>query len=131
MNFIVDNWAIIIAALAVLGTAVMFVINFFQKPTPEQLRQVREWLLFAVTEAEKALGSGTGKLKLRYVYDMFITKFEFISKLISFDKFSELVDQALEEMKKLLESNKSVQAYVGVETSEVKEDSKEELKEEK
>ena len=62
-----------------------------------------------------------GKLKLRYVYDMFLTKFGDLAKMISFEKFSELVDKALEEMKKILESNKKAQEYVGIEIQETKE----------
>ena len=36
-------------------------------------------------------------------------------EFISFDKFSELVDEALEEMRHLLETNKAIQTYIGVE----------------
>ena len=56
-------------------------------PTNEQLKKVKEWLLWAVAEAEKELGSGTGQLKLRYVYDMFIVKFPSLAKIISFETF--------------------------------------------
>ena len=47
------------------------------------LNKVREWLLYAVTKAEKELGAGTGKLKLRYVYDMFVARFEWLSMMLS------------------------------------------------
>ena len=36
---------------------------------------VKEWLLWAVTQAEQYLGSGTGALKLRYVYDLAVEAF--------------------------------------------------------
>ena len=62
--------------------------------------------------AEKELGGGTGKLKLRYVYDLFLTKFNWLAKVISFEQFSDLVDEALEEMKRLLESNNAVKEIV-------------------
>lgn len=115
MRFIVENWALVIAFISILIVAIVFVVNFFKQPTSEQIKAVKEWLLFAVSEAEKALGSGTGKLKLRMVYDMFLEKFPYLVQFITFDKFSELVDEALEEMKKLLSTNKAIQAYVGVE----------------
>ena len=51
-------------------------MKFAKSGKATQLESLRQWLLFAVTEAEKSLGSGTGKLKLRQVYDMFLTKFE-------------------------------------------------------
>ena len=39
----------------------------------------KEWLLFAVTEAEKSLGGGTGELKLHVTYDAFIKRFPLLS----------------------------------------------------
>ena len=114
LEYLVNNWYLIVAALSIVACAVIAVLDFFKKPTEEQLKAVREWLLFGVVAAEKALGSGTGKLKLRYVYDMFLEKFPVIAQVLSFDKFSELVDSALEEMKALLSTNENVKAYVGL-----------------
>ena len=112
MKFLIDNWYIILAALAVLAAAGIAVYRYVKLPTPEQLEKVRQWLLKAVTEAERELGGGTGQLKLRTVYDAFLTKFPWLAPVVSFAKFSELVDVALEEMRKMLEKNKAVQAYV-------------------
>ena len=82
-------------------------------PTNAQLASVKEWLLYAVAKAEKELGSGTGQLKLRYVYDMFILRFDGLAKVISFAAFSMLVDEALEIFRAMLDTNKSVNKYVG------------------
>jgi hypothetical protein len=70
-----------------------------------------QWLIYAVVEAERALGSGTGQLKLRWVYDLFAGKFPLLSRFLSFSVFSGWVDAALDEMKRLL-VNKSVKSYV-------------------
>lgn len=118
MQFIAENWYLIIAAIAVVAVGCYTVYVFAKKPTDAQLQSIKEWMLFAVTEAEKALGSGTGKLKLRYVYDMFITKFPGLGKVISFDMVSMMVDEALEEMREMLETNKAVQDYVNGPTEE-------------
>lgn len=112
MNFIMGNWAIIIAAVAILAAIALSVAYFAALPTQEQISKVKEWLLYAVTMAEKELGSGTGKLKLRYVYDLFLSKFNWLAKVITFEYFSMLVDEALDEMKELLKTNKEVQAIV-------------------
>ena len=112
MKFLIDNWYIILAALAVLAAAGIAVYRYFNLPSEEQLEKVRQWLLKAVTEAERELGGGTGQLKLRTVYDAFLTKFPWLAPLVSFNRFSELVDEALEEMRKMLAKNKAVQAYV-------------------
>lgn len=112
MEFFLNYWwigLIILAALAVIG---VFVFKFLKLPTKEQIAKVKEWLLYAVTEAEKELGGGTGQVKLRFVYDMFITKFGLLAKMISFDRFSILVDEVLETFREMLKTNESLNAYV-------------------
>ena len=112
MNTVIDNWALIVALVCMVVTVAVAITGFFNQPTKQQLAKVKEWLLYAVTMAEKELGGGTGKLKLRYVYDLFLSKFGWLAKVITFEQFSGLVDEALEEMKRLLESNASVQQLV-------------------
>lgn len=112
MEFIINNWYIILAIAAALGVGGIVVYRFFGLPRDAQLAKVREWLLWAVTEAEKELGGGTGKLKLRQVYDLFVTRFPWMAKVISFDLFSSMVDDALDEMRDMLKDNKAVKALV-------------------
>ena len=73
LDFLIENWPVLVALLAVLAAAGVAVYRFVGLPTEAQLDKVREWLLWAVTEAEKELGGGTGALKLRQVYDLFVT----------------------------------------------------------
>ena len=68
--------------------------------------KIRSWLLWAVTQAEKEFGSGTGKLKLAFVYDMFIAKFPKLQIIVPFKLFSALVDQALAVMKEMLKNER-------------------------
>ena len=117
MKFFIENWYIILAALAVLAGAGIAVYRYFKLPSEEQLEKVRQWLLKAVTEAERELGGGTGQLKLRTVYDAFLTKFPWLAPVIPFEQFSGLVDDALVEMRKLLADNKAVQQMVTGEDS--------------
>lgn len=70
---------------------------------------------------KKELGGGTGQIKLRYVYDMFVARFAWLARAISFETFSMMVDEALERMKKMLESNKAMQTLVSGEAGEVNE----------
>lgn len=112
MNFIINNWSLLIAVVAVIAVAAGFIIKFKNLPTQAQIQKLKEWLLWAVTEAEKQLGGGTGRIKLRYVYDMFVTRFPSLAKIISFDYFSMLVDEALEEFRKLLSTNEKINQYV-------------------
>ena len=88
MEFIANNWYILVAAVAAVAVVIWFICKFFKLPRESQIAKVKEWLLFAVTQAEKEFGSGTGQLKLRYVYDMFVTKFPYLVQFISFETFS-------------------------------------------
>lgn len=89
-----------------IGLAIGFnVFVFIKKNNEEKIKAVKEWLLFCVTKIESIYGGGTGKIKLRAAWDMAVTKFPFLTVLVTFDEFSEWVDEALEEMKKLLENS--------------------------
>lgn len=112
MDFIVNNWYIILAIIVLLAGGGFAVYRFAKLPRAEQLAKVKEWLLWAVTEAEAALGGGTGQLKLRYVYDLFVEKFPWLVKVISFELFSGLVDDALVDMREMLDKNAAVKAIV-------------------
>lgn len=116
----IDNiWlAVGLTVLLLAAAAILFVFCFLRLPRGEQLAKVREWLLWAVVEAEKELGGGTGKLKLRQVYDLFVTRFPWLAKAVSFELFGDLVDDALDEMREMLKSNKAVQALVSGEETQ-------------
>ena len=121
MKFIVENWYLILLAVAAIAVIVYLLFKFFKLPRESQIAKIKEWLLYAVTEAEKELGSGTGQLKLRYVYDMFLSKFPYLAKFISFEFFSKLVDEVLEKFKEMFKTNTAVSAYVSSDTVEHKE----------
>lgn len=112
MEFIVNYWYIILALAALLGIAVWYVYSYFNLPSEAQLAKVREWLLWVVTRAEKELGGGTGRLKLRQVYDLFVVRFPWLVKVVPFELFSQMVDDALEDMREMLESNPAANALV-------------------
>lgn len=114
MKFIVENWYLILLAVAAIAVIVYLLFKFFKLPRESQIAKIKEWLLYAVAEAEKELGGGTGQLKLRYVYDMFVGKFPYLVKFVSFELFSKLVDEVLEKFREMLSNNKAVKNYVGV-----------------
>ena len=116
MEFIVNHWYLLLAFAALVTVIAVQAYRFGKMPTKDQMDAIREWLLMAVTEAEKELGGGTGKLKLRYVYDLFVSRFPWAAKVIPFSTFSDLVDEALVEMRDMLAKNTKVQMYVKEET---------------
>ena len=94
------------------GGAIISIVKFVQLGKAKKLEMISEWLLLAVVQAEKELGGGTGQIKLRYVYDMFVSKFKYISMWISFNQFSAMVDIALDKMGKMLSNNINLQSYI-------------------
>lgn len=112
LTWMIDNWFVVIGLLCVVLAVIGGIWHFYNEPSQVQIQKVKEWLLLAVTQAEKELGGGTGQLKLRYVYDLFLTKFPWLAKIISFAQFSLYVDEALEKMKEMLKSNVAVQNLV-------------------
>ena len=108
MDWIINNWYVIVGAIVSILAIVIVIKNYLDLPNSTKLSKLREWLLYAVLKAEKELGGGTGQIKLRYVYDMFISKFKFLSIFINFDIFSKLVDEALVRMAELLKDNSSI-----------------------
>ena len=103
--------------LIALGLAIGFVIgyyikNFIKLDKANQIEIVKKWLLYAVTSAQKELGSGTGSLKLAKVYNEFVATFPSIAKTLNYDNFSKLVDEVLVQMKNIISTNQAVAKYV-------------------
>lgn len=106
------EWVTVIALIIlVVAFAIMKVVQFNSQSLEQKKKNIKEWLLYAVAEAEKVMGSGTGELKLRMVYDWAVEKFPFVA-FIKFEVFSEWVDEALVKFKEMLESNEAIAAYV-------------------
>ena len=112
MKTLIENWYGIVALTAAFVVAGCIIYSFLKLPTAAQVEKVKAWLLWAVTNAEKELGGGTGKLKLRNVYDIFVQRFPAIAMAVSFDTFSQWVDEALAEMRKMLAENKAAAEFV-------------------
>lgn len=102
VEIIVNNWQLFALAIASV-IALYFIIK--------EPKRVKEWLIWACAEAELALGSGTGEMKLRMVYDMFMTQFPLISKIITFSLFKRWTEEALNTFKKWLENEAFEQSF--------------------
>lgn len=108
MKWLINNWYLVIGTIAILTMVGFDIYQYIKSPSEKQLSKVKEWLLYAVVVAEGEFGEKTGAIKLRYVYDLFVTKFSWIAQVITFNMFSSLVDEALEKMKNLIVSNKEI-----------------------
>lgn len=109
---ILANWAMWIGIAASIAFVMNIVHNWFSKPTEQQLADLQEWLKWAVAEAEKALGGGTGELKLRSVYDKALARFPWVKTFVTFEMFKGYVDKALEWLEAELSNDGAVAKYV-------------------
>lgn len=101
--------AVVITVVACMVVTGIFLIwDFAHRTKEEQIKSIKEWLVYACLKAEKEYGSKTGQIKLRYVYGLFVDKFSWIAKIISFEVFSGYVNESLVYMRNILESNKAV-----------------------
>lgn len=112
MEWIVNNWATIVGLLIITLGAVLAGKKYLDKDTEQKKEAIREWLKYAVTVTEKALGANTGKLKLQMIWSMATAQFPFITKILTFEQFSKMVDEALEWMKIQLETNPNIRVAV-------------------
>lgn len=84
----------VLVAVAIFCAAIRW-LKSTEETKERQIKDFKQWLRWAVAIAESELGSGTGVLKLRYVYDLAATRFPMIVRVISFEDFSNWVDDAL------------------------------------
>lgn len=112
INFIMEYWPIIIVAIAIICCAICAITNIFRTPSSALIENIRQWAIYACALAEKELGSGTGQLKLRATYDMFLKRFPNLFNIISFQMYQNIAESALAEFKKMLETNPSVKDII-------------------
>jgi hypothetical protein len=114
MDWLIENWFLIVALIACGTVGISFIFRFLGMPTEKQRAKVKEWLVWACIEAERSLKSGTGQLKLREVWNMFcaVPTFTWVARIITFELFSEWVSDALVEVKMMLISNNNLAEYV-------------------
>ena len=112
MEWIMHNWSLLVVIGAVCGCCFYYTKKFVQLPSETQIQKIKEWLLYAVIEAEAIYHEKTGQIKLRYVYDCFLSKFPSLVSVVSFEQFSTWVDEALEQMKHLISTNEAISNYI-------------------
>lgn len=98
-----DIIALVVGGLILIGIIAYLFVN--------EKSKIKEWLKWAVAEAEKYLGEKTGQLKLHQVYEWFCTMFPFFSIILPFKVFSAWVDVALQTLDKWLD-NEHIAAYI-------------------
>lgn len=127
LKMIIENWLIFVIALILVLFAVYAVLRFLKLTPQQQLGKVKTALLYMVTEAEKELKSKTGRVKRSMVWEWLVERFPIISLFITEEKYDELLDQALDEFRKMLEGNDSLYDYVYNTLTVTEEDTEEDI----
>lgn len=109
----------VVVALAAGLVAGYYIRYFITAPKNSKIEMIKNWLLFATAEAESEMGAGTGKLKLAKVYNMFIERFPQIASVMKYEKFCDLVDEALVTLRHLIESNENIEEIINFGTKVV------------
>lgn len=104
MNWLAENWSYLLLSAVVLTA---FVYAIYVKRA-----NAKEWLKWAVSQAEMYLGTGTGQLKLRMVYDLFTKQFPWFSTFVTFSTFSEWVNEALIWLNKQINTNNDASVII-------------------
>ena len=111
MQYIIENWAMLLLVLAAAAALVWFAYKGNKSV-------VMRMLYALVTEAEKNLGGGTGSLKLATVVEAIYPKLPGVIKLfISADTLEGWVEEALAAAKVEWEKNAQIAAYIAPDTS--------------
>ena len=127
LKMIIENWLIFVIVLILVLFVVYAVLRFLKLTPQQQLGKVKTALLYMVTEAEKELKSKTGRVKRSMVWEWLVERFPIISLFITEEKYDELLDQALDEFRKMLEGNDSLYDYVYNTLTVTEEDTEEDI----
>ena len=127
LKMIIENWLIFVIVLILVLFAVYAVLRFLKLTPQQQLGKVKTALLYMVTEAEKELKSKTGRVKRSMVWEWLVERLPIISLFITEEKYDELLDQALDEFRKMLEGNDSLYDYVYNTLTVTEEDTEEDI----
>lgn len=127
LKMIIENWLIFVIVLILVLFAVYAVLRFLKLTPQQQLGKVKTALLYMVTEAEKELKSKTGRVKRSMVWEWLVERFPIISLFITEEKYDKLLDQALDEFRKMLEDNDSLYDYVYNTLTVTEEDTEEDI----
>lgn len=111
-KFLSEYWYLIITALAMVILAVCFIVDFIKKSPKERLESVKQWAVYACALAEAHLGSGTGQLKMKETYNMFLKTFPSLAEIISFEQYKAIAEESLAELKEMLKTNPNIQNIV-------------------
>ena len=112
VKMVIENWVYFFCLIVLMTLAVYTILGFLKLTPKQQMKKLQVALLYMVTEAEREMGSETGRVKRSMVWEWLVKRFPVITLFLTEEKYDELLEQALAEFRKLLESNEKLYDYV-------------------
>lgn len=98
----------LIMNIAIVWIIIISLLVLWKKGYRKQVGQI---ILALATQAEKRWGSGTGPIKFSEVYSKLPV---IVTMLYSYPEISEMIEEAVKDMKAYIESNLEVRSKIGV-----------------
>lgn len=111
MEMLITHWDLILIIIVAICGLVLSTIKLLSLPTTKKKQQLGIVLLNLVILAEAKFGQKTGRVKFSFVYSEILKQFTWV-KFIPLSVVEDLIEDALAEMRKLLESNVKVKQIV-------------------
>lgn len=107
LNWIMENWFIIVAVIALIFVAVYQYFKFSKLTKKQQLTKIKRTAYILVAEAEFSFGSKAGQAKFNYVYKMLANKFPLFNRIPK-EAAYKIIDEALDELKEALKEEREL-----------------------
>lgn len=107
LNWIMENWFIIVAVMALIFVAAYQCLKFSKLTKKQQLAKIKRTAYILVAEAEFSFGSKAGQAKFNYVYKMLANKFPLFNRIPK-EAAYKIIDEALDELKEALKEEKEL-----------------------
>ena len=115
LTFIKENWTLITTIIGLLIWIGVKLNNYIKLSKEEKINMaldnVKNIMLSLVSSAEESWGSQTGRIKRSEVISKILEKYPILTEVITKDeivnKIDAMIDEALEDMREILESKSS------------------------
>lgn len=115
LTFVKENWTLITTIIGLLIWIGVKLNNYIKLSKEDKINlaldNVKNIMLSLVSSAEESWGSQTGRIKRSEVIAKILEKYPILTEVITKDeiinKIDAMIDEALEDMRKILESKSS------------------------
>ena len=111
-EFFYSNLDVLIVLVVGVISLTALLTGFLLLPATDRISKIKQWMKYAVMDAENDWHEGTGELKLGTVYAAFLLRFPIVAKLVPYSVFKILVDKALDQMVEIFNANPTIECAV-------------------